>query len=210
MAKGKKTILFECAVFEFNWASFDQHRQSLIDYCYELKDKNHKITVASQSKAGLFESKFNFLDDKRPSVVALTDFFYESLWETVLSMNREYWDPKEPMKMRINDCWCHITESGGYHDVHKHGTSSWSGIFYIDKAESNIDNCNGINRIYNEMSFMKTDNGLDFFTDFFNVTPEDGKLIMFPSYLMHSALTYMGNLPRIVLAFNSNTFSKPT
>jgi hypothetical protein len=32
--------------------------------------------------------------------------------------------------------------------------------------------------------------------------PEDGKLIIFPSYLLHAAKPYTGNQDRIVVAFN--------
>jgi len=39
-----------------------------------------------------------------------------------------------------------------------------------------------------------------------DVQPMEGRLVLFPSYLMHSALPYIGTGDRIVLAFNTRTY----
>ena len=36
-----------------------------------------------------------------------------------------------------------------------------------------------------------------------DITPVDGMLLLFPSYLLHSALPYRGEKDRIVISFNS-------
>jgi hypothetical protein len=35
---------------------------------------------------------------------------------------------------------------------------------------------------------------------------EDGMLLIFPSYLLHSGLPYQGDVDRIVIAFNAQIF----
>ena len=39
---------------------------------------------------------------------------------------------------------------------------------------------------------------------FSKIQPEDGKLVLFPSYLSHYQSMYKGNKDRIVVAFNSS------
>ena len=195
-------ILFPVCLFEFMWKDYSTHKQDLIDYCYELEEVPMTITVAAGSKQSLFESKFNFLRTPRPSIKALTDFFYQSLWEVVTDMNGHIWrDSKKAML--IHESWCHITRTGGYHDVHRHGACSWCGIFYLDKAATDKETRNGVNRFYNDILNLGADEGNLYMESYIDAEPEDGKLIIFPSHMLHSALAYVGDTPRIVIAFNA-------
>ena len=36
-----------------------------------------------------------------------------------------------------------------------------------------------------------------------DITPEDGVLVVFPAYLLHSATPYSGDKDRVVISFNS-------
>ena len=38
-----------------------------------------------------------------------------------------------------------------------------------------------------------------------DITPTDGTLLLFPSYLLHSGMPYSGESDRVVIAFNSRT-----
>ena len=50
--------------------------------------------------------------------------------------------------------------------------------------------------------------GNDYYGDFFDVDIEDGKLIVFPGNLGHSALPYYGDKDRIVISFNTEITDK--
>ena len=67
---------------------------------------------------------------------------------------------------------------------------------------------NGINRFYNNMEFPILGLGNDYYGDYFDVDIEDGKLIVFPGNLGHSALPYYGNKDRIVISFNTEITDK--
>ena len=87
---------------------------------------------------------------------------------------------------------------------------SWCGIYYLQIGESGQRSDggapNGGNRFY---SPLRVGGGYkDFgnqYLDFNFVDPpiQDGLLILFPSYLMHSGLPYHGEKDRIVISFNS-------
>lgn len=196
-----KRLLFPVCIFDCNWNQYDLHKQSLIQHCYNLEKT--PVTVAPSAKSNLFESKFNFLDDSNPSVKALADFCYESLWQVAVDMNQHTWGNDFKKTLLIHESWCHITESGGYHDVHRHPGASWCGIFYLEPGESNKETRNGVNRFYNDIINLHADEGTTYMESYIDVEPTAGTLIIFPAHMAHSALTYIGNTSRIVVAFNA-------
>ena len=68
---------------------------------------------------------------------------------------------------------------------------------------------NGVSRFYSPIGTGGA------FSDFGNaylsnnrvdITPVDGMLLLFPSYLLHSGLPYSGREDRIMIAFNSRSY----
>jgi uncharacterized protein (TIGR02466 family) len=194
-------LLFPIFLFDFYWAQYDLHKEALIEYCISLEKT--PTEVAPKAKNNLFESKFNFLDSQHPSIKALADFCYDSLWQVAVDMNQHSWGTNFEKQLLIHESWCHVTETGGYHDIHRHPGASWCGIFYLDPAESNKQNRNGVNRFYNDVINLHADEGTTYMESFADVEPTAGKLVIFPAHLAHSALTYIGSKPRIVVAFNA-------
>lgn len=198
-----KILLSPTCIYEFQWDLYDTYKQDLIDYCYGLKAiSSDEIAVAPGAKKEMFESKFNFLSDNRPAVSALNDFFYKSLWAVIPDMNQHRWTT-DPKGILITESWCHITEAGGYHDIHNHGGCSWCGIFYLNPASSNKEVRNGINRFYTNLGLEYHDEGNRYLDSYFDSDPVAGKLVIFPAHVQHSALPYQGSEPRVVIAFNA-------
>jgi uncharacterized protein (TIGR02466 family) len=196
-----KQLLFPVCIFDFNWTEYNQYKDLLVQYCYDLEKT--PIEVAPTAKSNLFESKFNFLDSKDPCVSALADFCYESLWQVAVDMNHHTWGNDFEKSLLIHESWCHITETGGYHDIHRHPGASWCGIFYLKPGESSKDTRNGVNRFYNDIINLHADEGTTYMESYIDVEPTAGKLVIFPAHMAHSALTYIGSTSRIVVAFNA-------
>ena len=94
----------------------------------------------------------------------------------------------------------------GYHDAHNHPNCSWCGIYCIEKGNSNQKNQNGINRFHSPLNSSMADAGNYYLqAGAWDWEPKDGHLLVFPSYLMHSALPYNGDIDRIIMSFNSTT-----
>jgi uncharacterized protein (TIGR02466 family) len=199
-----KINLFPTCVFEYQWSKHAFYKNNLIDYCLALEDTKSEILVSPGIKHNLFESNFNFLDRDDEFVSELKKFMYESLWTSVSDMNTSVWKNGNK-RMAITESWCHVTHSGGYHDIHTHENGcSWCGIYYLELGASNLKDKNGINRFYNQ-KFMSghKDSGNEYLSDYIDVPPAEGKLIIFPSHLPHSALAYMGSSPRFIISFNA-------
>ena len=197
-----KILLSPTCLYEFEWDLYDTYKQDLIDYCYELKAVSNEIAVAPGAKKLMFESNFNFLSDNRSAVSALNDFFYKSLWTVIPDMNQHRWTD-QPRGISITESWCHITDDGGFHDIHSHGGASWCGIFYLDPAKSNVESRSGVNRFYSNLHLEYHDEGNRYMDSYFDCEPVAGKLVVFPAHLQHSALPYQGEDARLVVSFNA-------
>lgn len=109
-------------------------------------------------------------------------------------------NPKYDVHLKITQSWCNYSEPGQYHHKHAHPNSYISGVYY---AQTNPND-----RIY-------------FYRDGWQqikISPNDwnvynseswwfdaiqGKLILFPSSLVHMVPTIDGEITRISLSFNT-------
>lgn len=183
-------------------------KDGLVRYCYELEERGTEhSTVAPGAKGNMFESKFNLFQHDQPEVRRLRDFCLAGVHRVAQQSNEGYWDPKAQVQVAAVESWCHVTRSGGYHDVHAHPMCSWCGIYYVDAGDSNPRDKNGVNRFYEPRM------NVNFYSDYgtrylypegsIDMASTEGTLVVFPSYLRHSALPYTGQRDRIVVAFNT-------
>ena len=173
------------------------------------------VATSAKPASGLIESPLDLFDTTdQPDLLALVAWFRQCIRAAVQKANNSALPP-ERLNVRFNQSWFHITNDGGFHDAHIHGNCSWCGIFYLASGdadeipEGGADKAgNGINRFY---SPIQTGGGLRDFGNaylgrgYVDIRPSDGRLVLFPSYLLHSALPYRGERDRIILSFNSET-----
>jgi uncharacterized protein (TIGR02466 family) len=131
---------------------------------------------------------------QRPEYQKLVDMLYEAQ-RTIY--NQEHLD-SEPV---LGNMWANINPPGGMNRAHQHPNSLWSGVYYI-KAPKNcghlkIDDPASMSRpkqkegevparLYRETHYE----------------PIAGRLIMFPSWLMHCVDPNESNDIRISVSFN--------
>lgn len=185
-------------------------KQGLADHCYALENSGQEeSTVAPGAKGNMFESKFNFFQHDNEAVRQLRDYCLASVHRVGATVNGNLWLPNARVQVRATESWCHITRSGGYHDVHAHPMCSWCGIYYIDPGETDAAKMNGCNRFYeprpNVVHFSDYATQYLYQEGSIDLPPKEGQLVIFPSYMRHAALPYSGQDDRIVVAFNTVT-----
>jgi len=209
--------IWETTLFFAQWEQHTVEMPGIIEHLYELRSNEEKniasgVAPGAKPEYGIFESKFNLFTDQHPGIQKLKSFIGDRLCATVGHMNNV-----DPSKVRVSatESWFHITNDGGYHDGHHHHDCSWCGIYYVQAGDVKPPDANavtardGVNRFFSPLAsggaycdlgneYLKTGN--------FDITPEDGMLVLFPSYLLHSALPYSGEQDRIVIAFNTKSF----
>tara|TARA_S200000501_G_C20860324_1_gene759478 strand:+ start:2564 stop:3217 length:654 start_codon:yes stop_codon:yes gene_type:complete len=208
----KQNMLWPTMLFEMQMPDYDSIKKDLVTYI-----KTCKVEEVPTSGIGPFEQMHKkFLDESYPTLFNnddsevlnnVKDFCMNLTLDIAKNVNSSHVDTSNWI-IRASDSWYHITKDKGYHDCHTHSFSPWCGIFYVDKGDSDSDTRNGINRFYNTNNFNILGAGNEYYGDYFDVQIEDGKLIVFPGNLPHSALPYYGKKDRIVISFNTEIKDK--
>lgn len=186
------------------WSQHQTYQSALLNICYKLQQDRNESGVAPRAK-NLYESDFDFLKLDDPAVKELLEYCRSSVFEAANHANRGRWEAGARIGVDIHESWCHITTQGGYHDAHTHPNSSWSGIYYIRAGESDLESRNGVNRFYAPwMPTAYSDIGTLWNSQLSSIDmpAEDGSMIVFPSWLLHSGMPYQGSVDRVIMAFN--------
>ena len=157
----------------------------------------------------LFESRFDLFRWPDPPVRQLTDWCHGQLAGLVQKLNG--YSDAELATLRFDyHAWFHITRKHGFQGLHNHPNASWSGIFCVHPGDSPPDRPDsGLVRFHDPRTHI------DMYSDAGNrrlgvpwtmgscdLRHRRGQLVMFPSYLRHEIYPYIGERPRIVVAFN--------
>ena len=157
----------------------------------------------------LFESRFDLFRWPDPPVRSLTAWCHNRLASLVQDLNR--YDDAEMDLLRFDyHAWFHITRRHGYQGQHNHPNASWSGIFCVHPGDPVPDRPDsGLVRFHDPRTHidMYSDAGnrnlrLPFAAGSCDWRHRRGQLVIFPSYLRHEIYPYLGERPRIVVAFN--------
>ena len=197
------------------WDNFAAHRQPIIDLLYTLKAAQTESLasgVAEGAKAsfGIYEGDFDLFKRDNESLQELVGFIRGTLASAVCIANQE--GKTQDIEILFPDSWYHITNDNGFHDAHWHHGCSWCGIFYLRLGSAGQSSGkgapNGGSRFYNPLisGGAYRDFGNKYLTSSIDAPIEEGMLLLFPSYLMHSGLPYCGSEDRVVLAFNAQAF----
>ncbi|RUM58018.1 MAG: hypothetical protein DSY85_00250 [Marinomonas sp.] len=184
-------------------------KDALLAHIYQRQQEQENEVdseVAVQAKHNLSESRLDFLEDEVPEVMELRRMVEELIAEVAFEVNQQHWPEDCEAYAHVIESWYHITKNGGYHDAHSHPNCSWCGIYYLDPGEANLEGRNGINRFYDPRVNAEhyADPGTAYLggQGFWDFAPKEGQVVIFPSYLKHSALPYFGQKDRVVVAFN--------
>lgn len=207
-------------LFFSDWSDQATRAPAIIDHLRE-RAKEFKQPIASgvatsaKSAEGLIESPLDLFDStSEPNLMTLIAWLTGCIRAAVSKVNGNV-VPPEKLLVEFCQSWFHITNDGGFHDAHSHGDCSWCGIYYL--AEGDPDTVprtgsaiagNGINRFYGPLPSggIVRDYGNAYLgRSYVDVQPINGRLVLFPAYLLHSALPYSGATDRVILSFNSRT-----
>ena len=167
----------------------------LKEYAYSLRDSSKGRTVTNVNS---WQS--NDLDLSDPSLSTLLQVADRYTNELHLHLNF-----RKNLKQVIDNIWVNINPMGGNNKLHIHGENCLSGVFYV---KCNKDSGNIVfphpaaNFIYNTPESL-----LEKYTEknsqFSNNLPQEGKIILFPSWAYHYVEPNMSNEDRISFAFNT-------
>ncbi len=169
----------------------------------------HEMRIPTQI-GPVFESRFDLFEWPEAPVQRLAGEVHSVLFQVVGRVNG-YSEEEMADFTFFYDSWFHVTRTGGYQSIHYHARASWSGIYAVQAGDSVEDRPeSGQVKFYDPRNavFMHVDPGNERLDPRYTANPvylqhKPGQLVIFPSWLMHEVLPYMGQTERIVVAFNT-------
>ena len=183
--------IFPVPIHQFDVNGFDEIQDELIDYAYNLKKKDEGVLISNR---GGWQSKgFDIINED------------DTLQLFLINCLAGFPHIKKSIKLG-GHAWININKPGNYNVKHVHPTNNLSGVLWIKCSE----NCGDIvfDSPHNFESFLEIKSYTDDFKksnnidDSYHFYPTEGRMIIFPSYLMHQVKENKSNEDRISVSFN--------
>jgi len=112
--------------------------------------------------------------------------------------------------LKIESMWININHRYSYNSLHIHPNSYISGVYYVKTPENSgelvLRNPSNIQSMFTPSSVIKSFN--EFNSSKWTISPEVGKLVLFPSWIEHEVTQNLSNEDRISVAFNTNFYNR--
>ena len=196
MTKIRVHKLFPVPVFEQKLVNFESLNLELENYIFELKKKNPD--GQKRSNAGGWHSPF-FNINESEVIKKFISSFKDSL-PVIMSDHMGWQISKE--KIKILEMWSIINSKNTFNVQHNHPNSLLSAAYYV-KAKKNSGQIKFFDpkemKVMYHPSISKFN---EISAEVVKIEPEEGKLLLFPSYLYHAVDENLSDEDRIVISFN--------
>ena len=192
--KSNVTGRFPTPIWTSKIENFESINKKLLQYIYDLKQSDPEGTQKSNN-LGWHSKNMNMGDE------TIKEFF-QGISTQIKEVSEDMcWDLKN-FQLKITNCWSIINKKLASNAGHIHANSLISSAYYI-KAKKNSGNlifddprpAASIKKgPYKSLGVWNEGN--------VSITPHEGLLVMFPSYLVHHVQPNMSDDERIILSFN--------
>ena len=190
----KPNLFFATPVWTIQLDKYEDINEEMYKYI-KVQQNHDKIGINKSNVKGWHSNDFN-LNDKAPQ--NFISFITKSIEQIMIDMN---WDRNNQIA-KINNMWAIVNVGGSANLRHQHGNSTISGAYYVRAPK----NCGDIvfydprpAAVFSHPN-SKVPNSLN--AQINAISPKEGALVLFPSYLDHSVNENLSNNERIVVSFN--------
>ena len=197
MSDKKIYKLFPTPIFECKLNNFEQLNLELEKYIYDLKKNDEKGLKLSNRSGGWHSPYFDI--GKNEIVKKFLNALSPHLLEII---NKDYGWKCTPDQIRFEGMWSVINKKNSYNIRHFHPNCHLSAAYYV-KAKENCGKIKFFEPL--DQKLMKTpskNKTTELSAEVVNFTPNEGDLLIFPSYLHHSVEENLSGEDRIVISFN--------
>ena len=182
-----------------------------LDNYYSINEQMYKFIKITQSKdqqgisksniKGWHSKDFNMQENEPKNFIK---FILPAIEQVITDMNWE----KQKQSVNINNMWAIINTGGSANLRHQHGNSTISGAYYVRAPKNSGDIVFYDPRPAPVYTYPKAVNPNLLNAQVNGISPKEGALVLFPSYLDHSVNENLSNEERIVISFNITIQSK--
>jgi len=188
--------LFSSPIFNFRPENYNELNTELEEYILDLK-KKYKNGQIKSNRGGWHSPFFDLTKDSpaKKFLLVAQKFTREVI---VNEMGWKY----NVDKVKISPMWSIINKKGSFNIQHNHPNAYLSAAYYVryPKNSGNI-------KFYDpkeqkNIRYPKIKNYTDLSAAITEITPNEGDLLIFPSYLYHSVGENLSEKDRIIISFN--------
>lgn len=158
----------------------------------QLKDQEG---IKKSNNKGWHSKDFNMQENDPKNFIK---FILPAIEQVITDMNWE----KQKQSININNMWAIINTGGAANLRHQHGNSTISGAYYVRAPKNSGDIVFYDPRPAPVYTYPKALNPNLLNAQVNGISPKEGALVLFPSYLDHSVNENLSNEERIVISFN--------
>ena len=187
-------LFFSTPVWTTQIENHEKINQELTKFIYNEKENDPKGTRKSNIK-GWHSKEF---DLQNVSLKNFLDALSPKIKEAITDMN---WNTSN-QSVKITGMWSIINKKDSFNERHHHGNSDLSAAYYVNADKDSGDIVFYDPRHAFIFSHPLTSQVNDLNAQIKSVTPKNGLLVLFPSYLDHSVNPSHSDKDRIVISFN--------
>ena len=188
--------LFPVPIFHYKIENYKEINKELINYILRLKKKD-KIGNNRSNIGGWHSPNFDLVKEETP--INFINKFKNFLKNIII--NEFGWEYL-PNKQRIVAMWAIINKKNSFNIMHNHQNCYLSAAYYVKKPERSGDISFFDPVEPKTYRYPEKEKGTFHSNQVVTLRPEEGDLLIFPSYLYHSVEPNLSDEDRIVISFN--------
>ena len=191
-------------VGEFYNPDHNQIKKKLLVYFEDYK-KKQTTSRRGNENFNLYESRYDLHKDNNEDLQKVFHFISKGVFSVFQQASKGYIKERgigKKYRVIIKDCWFITYENGGFVAPHTHDNCSWSCVYYVQSGKDS-NKKNGATYLQSPNARLKSDIGSESFAyTSENYEPIEGKLVVWPSYLIHGSYPHLGKVKKTVLSAN--------
>ena len=190
----KPNLFFPTPVWTLQLDNYKSVNEEMYKFIKTTQSKDREGISKSNIK-GWHSKDFNMQEFEPKNFIK---FILPAIEQVIADMNWE----KQKQSININNMWAIINTGGSANLRHQHGNSTISGAYYVRAPNNSGDIVFYDPRPAPVYTYPKAMNPNLLNAQVNGISPKEGALVLFPSYLDHSVNENLSNEERIVISFN--------
>ena len=167
--------------------------------------KKNPISRKGRENFNLYESRYNLHQENNQDLQKVFQFISQGVFSVYKSASKPYIlerGSEKKYRVSIQASWFITYENGGFVAPHTHDNCSWSCVYYV-QSEKDSNKRNGATFLQAPNARLKSDIGSESYQHKLeNFEPIEGKLVVWPSYIIHGSYPYIGKVKKTILSAN--------
>ena len=190
----KPNLFFPTPVWALQLENYKTINEEIFIYIKNKQNEDQSGIQKSNVK-GWHSKDFDLNEDVPKKFISFISPVIKNIF---IDMNWE----NQKQKVKISNMWTIINTGGAANLRHQHGNSTISGAYYVRAPKNSGDIVFYDPRPAPVYSHPNVVNPNLLNAQINGVSPKEGALVLFPSYLDHSVNENLSNEERIVISFN--------